>query len=1111
MKSNFSPLRFSEKTGQALISVYIKITLFIYLYQYLNRHVKYRVGGWEAHRLLLGFVLLFTASPAITYAQTVVATPTATSSPGVTSVITSTVITSPIVLPSATPVPTPTDAISDMAPADIQLDTQIDNLIAHMSPIERVGQLFVITFAGNDTSLDSDIAELINTYRIGGIVLSPQQHNFSNAKGEHTAQQVAILTNQLQALAHGIHLPANQALQPLSNQLWPLPSLMSAEQKTNGAAFIPLLLAVEQMGDDLSATALRRNFTALPTQMALGATWNPDLTRQVGQIVGRELRAVGINLLLGPNLDVVDLPRTDALGGQGVHSFGGNPYWVSQMGRAYITGVHEGSVGSVATIVRHFPGQGNIDRLPTQEIATVQRELSELQRVEFYPFAGVTRRASSILAQDGDIGATDGMMSAHTRYSALQGNSSGRGLPISLASDLDNLLTQPQFAKWRTSGIVMSDALGAPAIRRYYEATLPEYPQHRVAYDAFRAGHDLLYLHEPELAQDWAAEKQHIIETIIFFKDRYTTDPDFAAHVDQSLRRILRLKINLYLGEGEEVPTLAATNIQTGTVPNELAPVLIPLAKVLVKAPALEILQGEYRTEADKVMEQVARESITILYPDTQQASDALPAAPEATDRLLIFSDSRLLRECSECTIDAALGPDEIANIMEKLYGANETGQLRSDQIVSLTFAELADVLNANQTVQTTTATTPTTAPNAATPLPDLAPVIAGSDSEQPLENLDKIAKTERWIEESNWLIFAMLDVDAAREPSSVVVKQFLSQRNDQLSNKHVIVLALHAPYFLDATEISKLTAYYGIYSKTQKSLESAVRALFHSYPPTGAPPVDVPGTRFGNLQERLQPDPNRQIELQLLFGDQELLITDDGDTEPALRVSDVIRIRVGPIFDLNGHPVPDGTRVTFQVQYQGNPAPVAIEPAGTRNGFANRDLTIDQIGLLRIEASSGNASTGEPLELTVQAEPTILPPTAIQTPTIAPTAPATPENPSPSPGGDQPGSEQPFRPLEDGRRVNLITLAVALLTIMITLSLLLIVQIWILPRHTLVRSMLWATIFGLSAYILYGIGILPGANVLRDTLHALGPVVIVFIAMLLPLLWLQLRTEQIE
>jgi hypothetical protein len=56
---------------------------------------------------------------------------------------------------------------------------------------------------------------------------------------------------------------------------------------------------------------------------------------------------------------------------------------------------------------------------------------------------------------------------------------------------------------------------------------------------------------------------------------------------------------------------------------------------------------------------------------------------------------------------------------------------------------------------------------------------------------------------------------------------------------------------------------------------------------------------------------------------------------------------------------------------------------------------------------------------------------------------------------------------------------------------------------------MLWATAFGLAAYILYALGLVPGVGILRERLNELGPAVVVFIAMLVPLLWLQLRTEQ--
>jgi len=42
--------------------------------------------------------------------------------------------------------------------------------------------------------------------------------------------------------------------------------------------------------------------------MAIGATWDPANARDVGQIVGRELAAMGVNLLLGPVVDVLNNP-----------------------------------------------------------------------------------------------------------------------------------------------------------------------------------------------------------------------------------------------------------------------------------------------------------------------------------------------------------------------------------------------------------------------------------------------------------------------------------------------------------------------------------------------------------------------------------------------------------------------------------------------------------------------------------------------------------------------------------------------------------------------------------------------------------------------------------
>ena len=67
-------------------------------------------------------------------------------------------------------------------------------------------------------------------------------------------------------------------------------------------------------------TQLTVGMSPLPSPMALGATWKPDDAFNVGKVVGTELAAVGVNLLLGPSLDVLDTPRqADAVFG-GIHT-----------------------------------------------------------------------------------------------------------------------------------------------------------------------------------------------------------------------------------------------------------------------------------------------------------------------------------------------------------------------------------------------------------------------------------------------------------------------------------------------------------------------------------------------------------------------------------------------------------------------------------------------------------------------------------------------------------------------------------------------------------------------------------------------------------------------
>lgn len=989
---------------------------------------------------------------------------------------------------------------------DAALDALVEETLASMSVADRVGQLFLITFDGNDVGFESDIAELIHGYRIGGVVLDPANRNFSNEMGNETVQQAAALVNRLQGLAYGLLAPEEDALQLDSTQLAAEPDALLEELTGVAPVNLPLFVGLQQLGDNLPETALRLGFTPLPSQMAIGATWNPNLARDVGAIVGTELEAVGVNLLLGPNLDVLDQPQASPVGRLGVHMFGGDSQWVGRMGQAYISGVHQGSQGRVATIAGHFPGAGDIDRLPDEEVSTVQRPLEELEQIALPPFHAVTGGDEP---NNDHGGITDGLMSSQARYSAFQGSSLGRNTPIGLAPELEMVLEEQGFSEWRENGgILVSGELGAPAIRRHYATSTAEFPFRRIALDAFTAGHDLLYLGRFSNEESWESQRLNIKETIGFFQERYVDDPDLAQDVDDRVRRILRLKFDLYdAGEGAGATA-------------------VPLNAVLVDEAGVTAM-AEAQDEALAVVAQTAREAISILYPNPREAADVLSRVPQAGEKILIISDSRLDRECADCMADPSVAPDEIRNIILRFFGPGATDQLTGDDITTRTFADLEGLLAAEAELVEAVPAGPAIPIPTVTPAPLPSPETEETEADEtaaanvapapvmdgePEDGLDANEKMALYIDEADWVIFAMLDVDEEEEPQSAAVKRFLRQHSDDLASKYVAVLALNAPYFLDATEISKLNAYYGVYSKTQPFLEDAVRALFRSYTPDGAPPVSVGGTRFSSLSERLSPDPGRFLALSASKSDGTILVdTASSDaTPPTVDAGDPVLVQAGPVMDRNGNVVRDGQPVELVLTFDGDTTTQRVEQVSTRSGIAVKELQLDRGGLLEVAARAGEATSSEPLAMNV--------PPALDAGTTgvlasAPEAAAPPvetaaevamAEPAPVPVEVDPVVDLPTQD-----PIGPASLMIMLLTIMVMVSMLVILQVRIMPKRTLVHSILWAINCGLLAYIVYVFGWIPGTEWLQASLRVWGAALVVVVAMLAPLLWLQLRPEQ--
>ena len=143
------------------------------------------------------------------------------------------------------------------------------------------------------------------------------------------------------------------------------------------AAKIPLLFSLD------AETGIGMRFEDaenFPWAMAVAATGDPELARKMGEIAGREARAVGIRHIYAPVLDVNNNAANPVIN---VRSFGEDPEQVARFGTAFALGVQ--SSGVIAT-AKHFPGHGdtNVDSHRGLPVIDLPRE--RLDRVELLPF-----------------------------------------------------------------------------------------------------------------------------------------------------------------------------------------------------------------------------------------------------------------------------------------------------------------------------------------------------------------------------------------------------------------------------------------------------------------------------------------------------------------------------------------------------------------------------------------------------------------------------------------------------------------------------------------------------------------------------------------------------
>lgn len=275
----------------------------------------------------------------------------------------------------------------------------------------------------------------------------------------------------------------------------------------------PLLISLDQEGGKVAR--LRQGFSEVPSMRALGEMGNATLTREVGALIGRELRAVGFDLNYAPVLDVDTNADNPVIGSR---SFGRTPELVSRLGVALAAGLES---AGVAACGKHFPGHGDTSRDSHLELPRLAHSLERLQQVELQPFAAAVKAGIPSL------------MTAHVVFEPLD-----PVYPATMSRAVLHGLLREQL---RYDGLVVTDDLEMRAIADHYSVE-------ETVVRGLNAGVDqFLCCHTAELAE-------RAIEAVVHAVEAGTVSRETLATANRRIRTIT----DRYARPALEKPDLSA-------------------------------------------------------------------------------------------------------------------------------------------------------------------------------------------------------------------------------------------------------------------------------------------------------------------------------------------------------------------------------------------------------------------------------------------------------------------------------------------------------------------------------------------------------------------------
>lgn len=285
---------------------------------------------------------------------------------------------------------------------------------------------------------------------------------------------------------------------------------------------IPLFISIDQEGGRV--LRITDGVTQFPGNMALGVGNDPGITGKLSRILGMQLRECGVNMNLGPVIDVNNNSENPVIN---TRSFGSQASVVAAMGVSYIKGLQGARCVAVG---KHFPGHGDTNKDSHLILPVIDYGWERLRSIELIPF----RKA---------IGAgVEAIMTAHIAYPRVLGSN----MPATLSREM---LTELLRNEMGFDGLIITDDMEMAAVSSSIDLG-------EAAVRSVEAGADIVLT---------SASGRSIARIFTALKAAAGSGRLSMERIDRSVLRILEVKLRYAIMEYEDGRVRAARPRYSGS------------------------------------------------------------------------------------------------------------------------------------------------------------------------------------------------------------------------------------------------------------------------------------------------------------------------------------------------------------------------------------------------------------------------------------------------------------------------------------------------------------------------------------------------------------------